>query len=714
VRFGAAVCCAASLAAFVPNAPAAQPSACALGDALADAGLVAAAEAVYASAQASPATAGCAAGRLTTIAERRLAAARALKAAGLDEAAAEQVAAALTADPDAELPPELAPKEDVNPFASAEALESAGYREAAEEKAKEVIAASPTEPVPSELRGDAERHRRWAIAVNEAGPWARTFGEIALVVFLATLLLAFMYGVAKSRLGGPRISVEDFEGGTDDDGKSVAAVLQESLRRLESDYGGAELGMVGKWADPIEIPGELIGAFPVARPLAWLVPLVQRLPLGLHLTVSGRIGEAADTLTVTLAKRSGAVLEQVTVTEEDFGWSGAGNAGGRSAAASSLAESAAVWLMYERRRRAGPGRRAARAYDRRAPGFLGGRGDDGPPLGTTNWRSFALFSAGADAYEHGELGAARRLYVRALEADPRNRGALLNLGTLDLHASAAGAPADEERDALRRRAKRRLQEVQSMTETGGRVQRDPMWFHASYSLAARQVNTVVQNAWSRDGGSKKLRRRPRPDPGELESARKVAADLVQTAEATLRARPAPALRHLLELNEASIVILLALVEALGKSEKPPSIAPATREALAHDPTRFSDADLIAFAEGLGSRATDARYNIACYYATIGACGRSGDEDERYARALDELRLALEAEDPWVRSSAVSEPSFTGLKRHPATKATFERLVLPEAPSRLHRIATHLRGIVAEVRDALGGGDGQATSAAQSP
>ena len=100
-------------------------------------------------------------------------------------------------------------------------------------------------------------------------------------------------------------------------------------------------------------------------------------------------------------------------------------------------------------------------------------------MGTDDWRSYADFRAGVAWWlGDGQEGAAqaRRMFVRALDRDPNNRGAALNLGILE---------------SVERNYDHALMWLESaktaaQTAAGGqwdRLCRDSVWYKATYQLA---------------------------------------------------------------------------------------------------------------------------------------------------------------------------------------------------------------------------------------
>jgi hypothetical protein len=135
------------------------------------------------------------------------------------------------------------------------------------------------------------------------------------------------------------------------------------------------------------------------------------------------------------------------------------------------------------------------------------------PLGTTEWRSYAYFRRAVEL-ENSDRVAARTMYEQACGVDPRNRGATLNLATLDLtdlhfyrairgFKDVRALAADDQPNYMRhsRRGEWRWHWAQSAEWDDKRAARqkenrstgkrkdwgyfsDPIWYKASFQLAA--------------------------------------------------------------------------------------------------------------------------------------------------------------------------------------------------------------------------------------
>jgi tetratricopeptide (TPR) repeat protein len=96
------------------------------------------------------------------------------------------------------------------------------------------------------------------------------------------------------------------------------------------------------------------------------------------------------------------------------------------------------------------------------------------PLGTDNWKSYALFRAGVYWRSESVPDKARKLFASALREDPKNRGAMLNLGVILVEDREYSTAVSHLRAAL----------AAAKEGTEGNEQRDPVWYKALYQLVS--------------------------------------------------------------------------------------------------------------------------------------------------------------------------------------------------------------------------------------
>lgn len=285
-------------------------------------------------------------------------------------------------------------------------------------------------------------------------------------------------------------------------------------------------------------------------------------------------------------------------------------------------------------------------------------------LGTYSWRSFALARMGAHWRSHGDPARGNRLLLEAVEHDPLNIYARLNLGRAYYELG------------LRREGRRLLQDVIAATKQGtghaGPDRPQAPWVEAVYQLC---VFTLEESEAEREAG------REAEADGLRSAVEKRSREAVKrVAEALYLEAPQPrswrdrlvAPRETLQRYEALLLPLLAHVVALrpggppaGRVETNP---PNRREHLLRlfndggvpTPEQIIDGYLLVQEDpGPG-----ARYNLACHYAQL--ADRKAIRPRRDALddlALDQLRIAVL--DPAHRAFARRDSSLAGLRKRKA-------------------------------------------------
>jgi tetratricopeptide (TPR) repeat protein len=308
-------------------------------------------------------------------------------------------------------------------------------------------------------------------------------------------------------------------------------------------------------------------------------------------TISLRPYEAARGLgvTVSLGHRNRNVSSQIAIWESGIGGPlGPPADGDKDGRYGRLLLAAAMWI-----------------------GFNDVTGGVRPALGTTNWRSYALFSLGAIDYRSGNADSARRLYEQALDIDFGNIGALVNLGSLFL-TPASRTESTFDRDRRLKRARLLLMLASS------KGQHDP-----SVMLRTRYMLAL----WA-------LHR------NDYTFANQQLDDLDRYVR--------------LASTDAGLKQLSADIRAASK------VLRATAE-LAHG----TQTECVEFPQqGWYGLAT--QYNRAIFWARRSAMRADNDSDVE--RALDELRLTIERAEPDTRRQAGLEPAFVALRGDPRFKA----------------------------------------------
>lgn len=307
-----------------------------------------------------------------------------------------------------------------DPFLAARRLASLGRDEAALEALEAAVRENPHREVPADLRflsggevGELRDARSWI---------ARRKAALQLAVGLLTVIL-FCGVLAFRKVPETELEIGKFEASTGDGpaGPSFTALLADDLKRLSRGAGER-----ARSARSIELVRGPIEATPIPKmvealipgPLSWLKALptlLQWLTRSPKLGLSGtlhRVPRRGAGVSLVLM-RNGRTLASETLWESHF--SARGEPVGSEAPAVDrfawLAEPAATWLLYHLQRALCPG-------------------EEFQPLGTGDWRSYAMFRVGLRYEEEDNPAAARDLYERALSRDAGNRGARANLAAL--------------------------------------------------------------------------------------------------------------------------------------------------------------------------------------------------------------------------------------------------------------------------------------------
>jgi hypothetical protein len=497
--------------------------------------------------------------------------------------------------------------------------------------------------------------------------WSNHWADVEPWLLTTGIALLLGYVLWRVFLRAPVVRLAEISGAPDDRkalGEELVAAMRDSIYRLRSEITGSGLSLVDKWGDKIDIPGELTGALPQGKVVGALLQLLSVLPGGQEYELVGqvRIGADGDTgLTLTLLSRRHRARQAVTLWSKTYDPPGTVGKSVKDVNAGVLGRVAAVWLMYELAEFRPPLRRwlghFARWYWHRSKG---------PPLGTSSWESFALFSAGAELQEVGREEEARQLHLRALGHDRRNRGALFDLAVLD-GAERRRAKTPAERARFQKRARVRLEAVREMVEevSGyGRdknyVQPDPLWYRSVFTHAAQRFNDLGhldQNYKKKELAEK-----------ELDEVRRETIKLMRTTEYTLVRTSEPELRRFLCRAEEAALVLLAASEAANKHAVG-AMREATRCRLEQDPGRFSYHELLA---GLPKNhdllAPQMRFNLASVYVAAVESGRAGPGWKR--AALEELRGSLEGGDRRRATRAMEDATLAILRDDPCSKDEF--------------------------------------------
>lgn len=311
-------------------------------------------------------------------------------------------------------------------------------------------------------------------------------------------------------------------------------------------------------------------------------------------------------------------------------------------------------------------------------------------LGSTRWRSYALFRAGLEAHRCEQIGLARILYAKAVDDDGSNDPALANLARLELqagdHAIAAARlqrvmedTHDVEPTRFRQFLNRTHEEPlnQAQTNRRRRLLRDTLWYQAAYNLAVAQLegrkaesalHTVLHLCSELQSALFDLQKRHTPrshaEPIEAVLHRLRGPSIVLLAEAIRRAVPALDLNQLQELHTK-------LRNLERRVLAPPHLLPQTTL------NELTDA-LVMRLRGDPTATSLTRYNISSYDTAVGS----------YDDAIAQLHLAVSG-SPDIIARAQSDPSLENLRKE-RRKKFFDAIGKPLPPSFFKRVVALTR------------------------
>jgi hypothetical protein len=515
-------------------------------------------------------------------------------------------------------------------LAEAQRLEGAGFEEDARKLVKEVLEGSTGAKVSPGLRAPDQRIGWWRRLLGVLGPPLRLALEIAIAIAAlagaAVAALLLLTGTHRFCLRFHHTAhLSGFEGSSDATlGPVLSTALGSVIARMKDEAPGLQLYWQSGTEPKFEIPAAITQSLPQVGVLAGLVQVLDRLLYRRLHVVAGTVHPVHEHrgagLTLAVSKRNGEAVDQVTIWERDFMLKEAGADAAEAVRYERLILPAAVWLAY-----------------RPSLGFK----PTSPPLHARDWRSYALFALGelvADGVKE------RKLYERALDRDPNNIGARLNLAGLLLRRpdyevpppSAPGAVADGSRESWPERMKAAADHLGAVAACSS-PDSEPIWYRARYMQA---VVCVYR--------------------GEAPRALSLLAQM--RSEMAVHG-DRPTLRALVEAFAEPIAILKDTAHLIyaqaGQLPAEPAQLPA-------EPGQQAGGWLSATAE----------YNLACYWAR-----RAGilalHEHERANAALQAvrcLRRAMDRDDD-IRAEALVDPALDPIRKEPG----FEALVQTPEP-----------------------------------
>lgn len=244
--------------------------------------------------------------------------------------------------------------------------------------------------------------------------------HVLLALAVGLLVLGVLLGLAAGlwrwlRGGGLQLTSANDPSGSEGTGPGFVLLLRTALQRLSDTAPGPTIDVVDSWADPVSVPTELTDSIGQTKVLAAITALWSQLLSFRDRTVASFVhsdSARGPGISLSAVKRtSGKLQDDTTVWCDDFPMPDVPPrvppAGGDKPALQlevyPLAMQAAIWTAWATRRK----------QFRR--------------LGTDDWKSYAFFATGAAWQAAGEFAQAKKMYYRALAADPDNLPAQLNL-----------------------------------------------------------------------------------------------------------------------------------------------------------------------------------------------------------------------------------------------------------------------------------------------
>ncbi len=492
-------------------------------------------------------------------------------------------------------------------------LEKAGFDEAAREIVKGVAKGS-TKGIPPELRPANQRIGWWRELLGVFGPVLRLVLEIAAaaigVVVAALLLWAGANGLL---LRGKRAArLTGFTGSADGTvGDVLAAALADALRRMSDENAKSSVDWQSGTESKFEVPAAVTQALPQASLVAGLIQMLDKLLPRRLVTVSGTVHPVHEHrgagLTLAVADQRGRVLDQVTIWEREFMLKKAGANAKDAVRYERLILPAAIWLGYNR-----------------ALGFKA----KNAPLGTLDWRSYAMFALGELVPKAADR---RRLYERSLDRDSGNLGAHLNLASMLLRrpkARTSQTPSPADVAAARAAWSERLLEASrhlGLVASRSCPKTDPIWYRARYLQAWCHIyqSDICSGEQARHHGAE---------------TRRNIAELLSEADVHGEEQ---AVKGLVEGLRKPASVLDLIGELVQKG--------AVREVPDFQSEWLTDTS---------------EYNVACFYSRYSAAATGTLKSERVSKAVAALGRASERSGHALKEARI-DPDFDAIRDEPA-------------------------------------------------
>jgi hypothetical protein len=519
-------------------------------------------------------------------------------------------------------------------LAQAKRLQHAGFEADAREVVKSV-AKSSTQPIPHELRAPEQRTGGWRDELGVFGPPLRVILEALALVVIALFAAVVLWGLCKRLKATARLT--GFEGSTEATLSAVlSAALSATLTRLSDEKPDLRIAWQSGTEEKLTIPASVTEAVPQANLLQGLLQTLENLlPRRLY-SISGTVHpihpHRGAGITLAIAKRNGNPLDQVTIWEKDFLLKDVGTGAEPAVRYERLILPAAIWLGYHKKLKRKIGEPPLKD----------------PPLGTHDWRSYALFALGE--INPSEAGQ-RCLYELALDRDPGNLGARLNLAACLLQRPSYEVPPPSEQELVEEgtlegwEGRKQAADVHlRRVACNANAASEPIWYRARYMQAVlsiyrgegRQARTQLDQMEEMAGIY-----------GEKEALRGLLLALEQPIEI---------------LRQSSHVIEAQPGATVGEPPEPKC----------------------------GWRTAAAEYDLACFWSRY--AGIAGNDDakreERTAIAIRSLHSAI-GREPGAREEALVDPAFDPIRTTPGFAAVTKAPANPTSAAEPQQYAVTL-------------------------
>lgn len=529
--------------------------------------------------------------------------------------------------------PTPTPSPTPKPYAGAEALAGAGFPNEARAALLE-DAKKHGEPVPSRLRYLTDTP--WPLNVFQPIMPAGALPLIAWLIPFVLALIAISVVIALRVMQPPRFLVEDLTGSSEaeDVGRQIASMIQEALQQAKREGGGGSLSILTQPDPKIDLPAEVEG-LPYGKFIAPLLnlavpPKIMKLQGQLHVLDGQLLGATSN-----LVSPNNAVRDTTSVWLNDFATPLLPLAAKDAASASpdevqmgvrTISAALTAWARF-----ALPDTTGAAAGQ-----------DKARVIPTGDWKSLAFMQVGALHQLAGKKHRlnARRLFVKSLDYDPMNSGALFNLAMLDM--------SDKRWTVGKERFEEALHRIESQNQEAGiKDSMDRLWYRCAYNLGAAQFHE-----WIALGADKANRAR-------LTSAGEMGRIVIRNALEARALTHDQSLKSFLTMAGQSALVMLAGTKAYVEAAAPGTDQHLTEEYLKdavadNSQVSLSAGQIIKFIKGPEAKkhglSYRVRYNLACYFST------TGDLDD----AVKELDLGLERGD--MVAWAPNDPTLEALKK----------------------------------------------------